>query len=383
MAITLREKELKNGQISYYLDIYHNKIRWYEFLNIRIQKDRPSPDDKEKKRMALEIKTRRENELIVEENDLTDKQKRHGCFVDYFERYKNSKGYNSMYTGTCAKLKKYANGNPVPFLRVTEDWLMDLQKYFLSQVSHNTAARYMRVINGALKEAVRQKVIKANPYANLTSRQKLKLEDIFRNSFTIEELQLLSDTTCKIDKQIKQGYLFSAFTGLRWSDVNPLRWSDISIRRSEGVEYYQLQLKQEKTKGIGYLPLSEMAIEILKERQEEAKQEEKSLFVFSRLKEDERSAKKVYQRVEIAMKKWAKAAGIDPARMHFHSARHSFATNVLENSEDGDIYTVSKLLGHKSIVSTQVYAHVRDKRKLSAVQGLPRIKIDGASRAAG
>jgi site-specific recombinase XerD len=49
---------------------------------------------------------------------------------------------------------------------------------------------------------------------------------------------------------------------------------------------------------------------------------------------------------------------------------------MLENCEDGDLYTVSKLLGHKSIQSTQVYAKVRDKRKLAAVQSMPRINFN-------
>jgi len=49
MSVKLREKQLKNGQISFYLDIYHNKKRWYEFLEIHIQKNKPCPDDKDKK----------------------------------------------------------------------------------------------------------------------------------------------------------------------------------------------------------------------------------------------------------------------------------------------------------------------------------------------
>jgi hypothetical protein len=65
MGVKLREKQLKSGQISFYLDIYHNKARWYEFLEIHINKNRPSPDDKEKKRLAQEIRTKREHELMI------------------------------------------------------------------------------------------------------------------------------------------------------------------------------------------------------------------------------------------------------------------------------------------------------------------------------
>lgn len=83
----------------------------------------------------------------------------------------------------------------------------------------------------------------------------------------------------------------------------------------------------------------------------------------------------MYQRVLRALKRWAKAAGINEKNLHFHSGRHTFATNVLESSAEGDLYTVSKLLGHKDISSTQIYAKVRDKRKLSAVKALPKIDL--------
>jgi len=55
MGVYLREKKLGNGQVSFYLDIYHNKNRWYEFLDIRINKARPTLQDREKKRQAQQF----------------------------------------------------------------------------------------------------------------------------------------------------------------------------------------------------------------------------------------------------------------------------------------------------------------------------------------
>lgn len=79
------------------------------------------------------------------------------------------------------------------------------------------------------------------------------------------------------------------------------------------------------------------------------------------------------KKVGRALKKWAEAAGIDKKLIYFHASRHTFATNVLENSPDADLWTVSKLLGHKSIHATQIYAHVRDGKKQAAVKGLPKL----------
>jgi site-specific recombinase XerD len=79
--------------------------------------------------------------------------------------------------------------------------------------------------------------------------------------------------------------------------------------------------------------------------------------------------------VNRALKKWGKQAGLDPKLMHFHTSRHTFATNLLEHSPDADLYTVSKLLGHKTINATQIYTKVRDKKKSAAVKGMPKLKI--------
>jgi hypothetical protein len=58
MAVKLREKKLANGQVSFYLDIYHNQRRWYEFLNIRISRKKSTEEDKEKRKLAGEIRTK-------------------------------------------------------------------------------------------------------------------------------------------------------------------------------------------------------------------------------------------------------------------------------------------------------------------------------------
>lgn len=377
MSVKLREKQLSSGQISFYLDIYHNKTRWYEFLDIHIQKTRPDHQDKEKKRLAQEIRAKREHELIVEDNGLTDKKKKLACFVKFFEGYVNERNNNGLYYGILQRLKKFAGKQPVPFSKLSAEWMKDLERYLLIHVSNNSALRYLKALNGALNEAVRRRIINRNPWHDVPHNQRLKMQDVFRNAFTIEQLQLLANTPCKIDKQIKQAYFFSCFTGLRWSDVNPLRWDEIIIKEVDGEKGYYLYFEQEKTEGIEYLPVSDNAIDIIKERQTEALLEEKSPYVFPLIKEID-GTKKNYQRVLRALKTWARSAEIDEKKLHFHSGRHTFATNVLESG--GDIYTVSKLLGHKDISATQIYAKVRDKRKSDAVKALPKIDFNAVKQ---
>ena len=224
-----------------------------------------------------------------------------------------------------------------------------------------------------LEDAVMQEIISINPFREIPQQERIRKQDVFRQAFTLEELEKLINTQCKIHPQIKQGYIFSCFTGLRWSDVNCLRWSEVIKKQIDGQEQYFIYFEQEKTEDIEYMPLSDQAIEIIKERENKAHEEPNSIYVFPRIKERDEKNNPTHKRVNYSLKKWAKAVGLKP--ITFHTGRHSFATNVLENSEDGDLYTVSKLLGHKSISSTQIYAHVRDKRKAAAVKALPKITL--------
>ena len=71
--------------------------------------------------------------------------------------------------------------------------------------------------------------------------------------------------------------------------------------------------------------------------------------------------------------RWCMRAGITK-HITFHSARHTHAVLLLENG--ADIYTVSKILGHKEIRTTQVYAKIVDKKKKEAAYLIPELKMD-------
>lgn len=378
MGVYLREKKLGGGQVSYYLDIYHNKARWYEFLEIRTSKSHPTAQDKEKKRLAQEIRSKRENELIVQDNGLVDKSKRKADFISWFENYYKGKIKSARSTHnatTLAHLKDYLGNRPLSFLAITPEWIKGYTNYLLTKVSNNTARCYLMNLFSALEDAVRQEIILVNSFRKIPRHERIKQQNTFRQAFTLEQLQKLAETPCKIHPQIKQAYFFSCFSGLRWSDVNKLKWSEVIVKQIDGKEEYFIYFEQQKTEGIEYMPLSDQAIDIIKELKGESEEDNnKSPYVFPCVKEYDDKSQLMYKIVNRALKKWAKAAELN-VRLTFHSGRHTFATNVLENCQDGDLWTVSKLLGHKNINSTQIYAHVRDKKKSAAVKALPKLKV--------
>lgn len=377
MGVYLREKKLGNGEVSFYLDIYHCKKRWYEFIGIHINKSHPTADDKEKRRLAQEIRIKRENELIVQDNGLIDKSKSKADFISWFESHiKGKRKSNQTHNSTALMhMKKYLGNRPLPFLAITPEWLKGLINYLLSEVSNNTTLTYIKDIFAALEVAVQQEIIQANPFRKIPKHERIRQQNTIRHAFTLEQLQKLVETPCDIHPQIREAYLFSCFSGLRWSDVNKLKWSEVIVKTIDNAEEYFIYFEQEKTEGIEYLPLAEQAIEIIKYRKQEAEENnDKSPYVFPYIKEFDDKNQLMYKIVGRALKKWAKAAEMD-IRLTFHTGRHTFATNVLENCPDGDLWTVSKLLGHKNILATQIYAHVRDKKKSAAVKALPKLKV--------
>src|SRR3972149_1940252 len=261
MGVYLREKKLGGGQVSYYLDIYHNKTRWYEFLEIRTNKNHPTAQDKEKKRLAQEIRAKRENELIVQDNGLLDKSKRKANFVSWYENYINAKPRtNTHRSSSLAHLKNYMGSRPLPFTALTPQWIKDFRNYLLKKMSNNTARCYLMDMFTAREDAVRQDIIPFNPFRKIEKHERIRQQNVFRQAFTLEQLQQLADTSCSIHPQIKQAYLFSCFTGLRWSDVNQLRWTEVIKKIIDDNEEWFIYFEQEKTEGIEYLPMADQAV---------------------------------------------------------------------------------------------------------------------------
>ena len=117
-----------------------------------------------------------------------------------------------------------------------------------------------------------------------------------------------------------------------------------------------LKFQQKKTGGMETLPISKQATDLMGERGEPTAK------VFPNLRYSAYHNKHLYQ--------WIGAAGITK-NITFHCFRHTFAT--LQLLKGTDLYTVSKLLGHKDIKTTQIYAKIVDKMKREAVN---KIKLD-------
>ncbi len=380
--VKLRRKNISNGRQSLYLDFYPpiphpttGKTTRREFLNMYIFEKPKNQIDKKHNHETLMIgegiRQKRENFLNkpeiydeYEKEQLKRKELGELCFVEYFrklaEKRKTSNQQN--WKATLNYLEAFTKGK-LRFADLNERFLDDFKEYLLTtnsqrsdkkKLSQNSAVSYFNKVKAALKQAYRDDILQTDLNSNIKS---IKEVETRREFLTLEELNRLAKTPCN-NPLLKVVALFSVLTGMGFKDIQNLLWSDISLTQEK--EYLVLT-KRQKTQRDNYLPISEQAYGMTSgaENPLEMPQDQK---VFDGLKYS------AYQNKNLSQ--WIKSAGIN-RNITFHSFRHTFATLQLANGTD--LYTISKMLGHKNIKTTQIYAKIVDETKREAAN---KIKID-------
>ncbi len=213
------------------------------------------------------------------------------------------------------------------------------------KLSQNSASTYFSVFKAALKQAFIDGYFTTDIAAKIKG---IPSEESRREYLTIDELNTLVATPCENDI-LKRAALFSALTGLRHSDIQKLKWNEISLDNNQP----RINFTQKKTKSVEYMPISQQALEICGEPKSP------NDLVFENLTNP--------AWINRPLKTWVAKAGIIK-NITFHCFRHTFAT--LQLSSGTDIYTVSKMLGHTNVKTTQVYAKVIDEKKNKAAEAI-------------
>lgn len=366
-AVRLRTKKLANGTESIYLDIYVDGKRKYEYLKLYLV---PGKENKAKNKdtlkLASSIKAQRMVEIQTGRFGLEEKEDVKMGIIEWFESLredvKETKSLNYYYTtkSVILHLRNFLNNKDVLLKDVDKKFVKKFIKYLRTNKTYrgeplgreSLYTYYMRFCIG-LNKAVKEELIPSNPCDLVPSDEKPTKGETTREYLTLDELKLMIGTECKYP-MVKKCFLLSCFTGLRYIDIVSLRWKDIKAI-DDGI--FQIEIVQQKTKQIVTVPLSENALQWLPDRNG-AFDDEK---VF---KMPERSVGYDF------LHRWTENAGIKK-KVTFHVGRHTYATLLLFYG--ADLYTVSKLLGHKSVKTTQIYAKVMDETKRKAVNLIPQI----------
>jgi integrase len=375
--VTLRKKKISKGRQSLYLDFYPaiphpetGEPTRREFLGLYIFEKPKTPTDKQHNTETLQIgesiRQKRENFLNkpeiyseYEKEQLRKKELGEQCFIEYFRKLANKRkaSNHDNWVSALNYIEAFTNGK-LKFADLNERFLEDFKEYLLTTkskrsykttLSQNSAVSYFNKVKAALKQAYKDGLLQTDLNAKVSP---IKAAETRREYLTIEELNKLVKTPCN-NELLKRAALFSALTGLRFSDIQKMVWGEIEYIEGQG---YFLNFSQKKTNGIEYYPISEQAFKLLGERKEPTAK------VFEGLTYSAYHNKHLFQ--------WIGAAGITK-NITFHCFRHTFAT--LQLSHGTDIYTVSKMLGHRELKTTQIYAKIVDDTKRKAAD---KIKLD-------
>ena len=351
--VTVRQRAIKNNRISLYLDYYPAvrnpetmQMSRREYLGIYIYASPKNELEREFNNDMLNkveaIRCIRVQSLINEEFGFLDKNKMKADFLAYFKKMCKTKDQKWMVV--YAHFSNFVQGK-CTFGEVNVDLCKQFRTYLLSakqikrtklKVSTNSAAGYYSTFRGLLKIAYRDKLLRENINDFL---DKIETNDVKKEYLTLDEVKLLATIPCDIPT-LKAASLFSCLTGLRISDILNLQWKDFEIAPDQG---YCLRIKTQKTKTEATLPVSQEAYELCGIPNTGK--------VFKGL---------TRSMVNYPLKNWLKKAGIKK-HITFHCFRHSFAT--LQIAAGTDIYTVSKMLTHRNVSTTQIYAELVNAKK--------------------
>ena len=350
--VQLYERKTKTGT-TYYLHYSINGEQFRENTHLRLTGDKEA--DKVTTRAALMMQADKTAALLSDRTGIATQTKKNSIlFVEYCEKLANR--YNQAKTRTSEYTKK------MQLLKVAKFAMETDAKIKLCNVNKSFCESFVRTINrhGDITEttkahifgrfvfvlncAVKEELITANPAEHVAERPQIK--QIERVYLTESELKAFADveTVKPHEAETKRAFLFSCLTGLRFSDV--CRLTAENIEDINGA--LRLKIETKKTKKYISFILSPECSALIREQLETCGTNS-LLFPLP----DPTYLNRI-------LKGLAMSANIDNP-LTFHTARHTFATLLL--TKGADLYTVSTLLGHSDIQTTQIYAKIVDKKK--------------------
>lgn len=376
--IKLRTRQLKNGGATFYLAHWNAALnKWeYEFLKIYLVAEK-TPTDKAKNREAWQTAQEVQRQRISDFNNAAHglsivKQKSKANFIEYCtmvaEQKKekangNERGTFLTYKSLIYHLNNYG-GQKTTFKHVDKNYCQGFISYLKTAknarnggvLNSNTQLSYVKNLQAVLEQAIQDDIIFINPMRQIKTDDKPKKIMAHIAFLTAEEVVQLAKTECR-RPSVKNAFLFSCYTGLRFSDITSLTWSKLETDKNS----IYIKFKVKKTGQPDFMPLNETAKRLLPTRPDNANDSD---FIFN-------IPNAGY--TNIFLREWAALAGI---RKHitFHVARHTYATLMLNLGQP--IEMISENLRHSTTqITKEIYAVYQIETRQKANNVLDTIKI--------
>lgn len=358
--VSLRARTLPSGNVQLYLySCYKGKPTRFSVGVLNPEKDEQTKArNVEIMRMAEAEAGIRNADAIRQGHGLEPQHKRNILLSDYIEHLINSKTFSKQTNVSLNMLSYHVEAYKTAQIKISlidrawiEGFITYLCKDAISrvttkkhkQITQNTQARLFEMLEIVLGKAVKDGVISRSAMSDVKPSEKPKYNKEAREYLTIEEVKMLMQTPCS-NEQLKQAFLFSVFTGLRWSDIVSLNWAE--LKEDDNGKYFLLTMK--KTKKQIRIYLSQIGLSFLPERTDT---NEENALIFAGMPKNSATNKH--------LKIWAQAAGIKDKWICFHVARHTFATMMLNN--DTPLEMVAKMMGHVRLSTTEIYAKILNR----------------------
>lgn len=343
--VQLRRKKLKNGSESLYLDIYKNGVRMYEYLKLYLNKEKTAADRAQNRRV-LEIAQEICNRRIIEVQTNGISGRSSERFLDVMEEIE--KRETNRYV-----IKKILNkvGCELMLHQVNRELIKRVYDAIDNMdISEASKRIYYSIFVAFVRRLIKKEYIKEFSFPSNDFRFSKENRRVF---LTIDEVRKFANVETQTDyeREIKRIFMFMCLTGIRFVDASRIRYGDFETINGR----IRLNFTQIKTHEREYYDLSDNVIRWIETGNP-------GDFVF-------KIKQKRWREYNI-LSKLIQRAGINKY-ITFHCARHTFAVMMIDLGVD--IYTTSKLLGHSSVATTQIYTKVLDKKKQSAVDLIPKI----------
>ncbi len=378
----LGAKVLSDGKESLFLEFYYGygrskrgglRIdRKKEFLKLYLYHEARSPFERQQNKETLELAKRiryeRGQEFLEDREGYRLKSESRninfvGYMWDYYEDYsKKDRGIVKIaisrftdFLGATSGYRCYRDY--IKPSQISREMVLAYTEYLKSRSKGGGASVIYEHFKKIVKNAVEHGVMRNNPCSGIVLRNDKR--QLRKEILSQEEIGRLISTECKgIHPDVRRGFIFSLYTGVRFCDVYELRYENVDY--GNGV----LRFEQRKTRGHSVnsgveIPLNEGLLDLIGKPVRYRCERIFKLPCFTSC---------IYW-----VRKWARCAGIEK-HLTWHCARHSFATNILING--ANIKTVASLLGHSGLGYVERYTRVVDELKKRAIDSLPELRIE-------
>ncbi len=345
--VQVYERKTKNG-ISFYLHYSINGEQVRENTHLRLTGDKES--DKLTKKAVQMLQAERTAQLLSNRTGIaTESSQSKIKVVDYLQKFADKQKKDTHFSIVqysqilrIIGMVKDVDAN-IKLCNISVSFANKfVNRLNKEKLAESTKNLYLSRFNVLLNQAVKKDLISMNPFTKVEDKPKLKCKE--KSYLTENELMQLMNVCVNNEREqeILDAFVFSAFSGLRYSDVVRLKKENIE-QTKKGI---RVKIETQKTKKYQSFILPSKCESIIKSKKTKANE---TIFKLPNL-----------VGINYKLKSFAKRANIEK-NISFHTARHTFATMLL--TKGADLYSVSSLLGHSDISTTQIYAKIVDKKK--------------------